>query len=363
MLGRCLVGVAAAVSVTVAVTACGGSASRPAGPAKAPGGEAAAAFLSRYVTSDGRVLRHDQGGDIVSEGQAYAMLIAESADRPEQARTIWQWTKAHLRRADGLLAFHASGTGAVLDDSPASDADTLAAYALLRYRGSGQSELHADGAGLARAVLHAETVDSGGAPVLIAGTWATGPPATVNPSYWMPGVFTALARLTGSEAWRELATTTEALLAQVTDGGRTLPPDWAQLQAGRLTPVAAPDGSAGVRYGLDAARLPLWLASSCDTPARTLAAAWWRNVLSQQDRAAAMALGLNGDPIDSSTNPVPLLAAAAAADAAGDRNRSSALRQRASAQVRAAPTYYGDAWLALDQALQHKTLDPCHESR
>jgi endoglucanase len=351
------------MTAIVGLTACGSSSSKPTTSPKVSGGDAASAFLSRYVTPDGRVLRHDQAGDIVSEGQAYGMLIAESAGRPELARTIWQWTKAHLRRTDGLLAFHATGGGDVQDDNPASDADTLAAYALLRYQGSGQTELKADGTALARAVLDHETVDAGGAPVLAAGTWALGPPATINPSYWMPGVFTALAAFTSDGAWRKMASESETLLAQVTDGGRRLPPDWAQLQGGRFTPMAAPDGSAGVRYGLDAARLPLWLASSCEGTARDLAATWWRSILSHGDNATAVALGLNGDPMDTSTHAVPLLAAASAADAAGDRNRSTALRERAAAQVRAAPTYYGDAWLALDQALQRKTIDPCREGR
>ena len=33
-------------------------------------------FLDEYVEPDGRVVRHDEGGDVVSEGQAYGMLIA-----------------------------------------------------------------------------------------------------------------------------------------------------------------------------------------------------------------------------------------------------------------------------------------------
>ena len=33
-------------------------------------------FLDAYVDPDGRVVRRDQGGDTVSEGQAYALLLA-----------------------------------------------------------------------------------------------------------------------------------------------------------------------------------------------------------------------------------------------------------------------------------------------
>src|ERR1700756_1318941 len=35
--------------------------------------QAGRTFLSHYVAADGHVVRHDQDGDTVSEGQAYAM--------------------------------------------------------------------------------------------------------------------------------------------------------------------------------------------------------------------------------------------------------------------------------------------------
>src|SRR5205085_11239489 len=41
-----------------------------------------ARFLDGYVGADGRVSRPDQGGDTVSEGQAYAMVLAVAANDP-----------------------------------------------------------------------------------------------------------------------------------------------------------------------------------------------------------------------------------------------------------------------------------------
>ncbi|HSC04008.1 MAG TPA: glycosyl hydrolase family 8, partial [Solirubrobacteraceae bacterium] len=126
--------VLAVLALSLTMTACGSShtptdtTGRPPAQARAasPSIRAAAArFLDRYVTGDGRVIRHDQGGDIVSEGQAYAMLIAEIAGRPALLRTIWSWTSTHLGRADGLFASHATGTGKVEDPHSATDADTL----------------------------------------------------------------------------------------------------------------------------------------------------------------------------------------------------------------------------------------------
>ncbi|MGP0038887.1 MAG: glycosyl hydrolase family 8, partial [Solirubrobacteraceae bacterium] len=104
----------AVLALTPIMTACGTTATThspaPAAPPAPATRAAAERFLARYVTSDGRVIRHDQGGDIVSEGQAYAMLIAEVAHRPALVRTIWSWTAAHLANSNGLIASHASGS-------------------------------------------------------------------------------------------------------------------------------------------------------------------------------------------------------------------------------------------------------------
>jgi endoglucanase len=324
---------------------------------------AADSFLDRYVTSDGRVLRRDQGGDIVSEGQAYGMLIAEMANRPSTVRDIWSWTNAHLRRRDGLLMSHTDGSGRVEDSQPAADADTLAAYALLRYSGPDQDALHNAGRQLAAAVLDGETSTVGGVPVVLAGPWAKAmSPPVANPSYWMPAVYTALARFTGDHRWNQAATAAISMVRTVTDNGQRLPTDWVQVTSQGLVPIPNPDGAEPVQYGLDAARLPMWLGTACNTDARRLAAHWWTNVLSRDDRAADLALSPTGQQINQETNPLPLLAAAAAARAAGDTAASQGLRSRADEQSRKTPTYYGDAWLALGAGLLDHTLDPCQES-
>ncbi|MGH3509471.1 MAG: glycosyl hydrolase family 8 [Nocardioidaceae bacterium] len=359
--------VCALVVLSVLASGCGGSPASTGplatGPSTTGYPAAAERFLADYVTTDGRVLRHDQGGDIVSEGQAYAMLLAEVAGRPTAVRTIWRWTAAHLQRPDGLLSYHASGSGDVEDANPATDADVLCAYALLRYRGAGEGALHRAGRRIATAVLAHESVSVRGAPVLVAGTWATAPPATVNPSYWMPGVFRALAAFTGDKRWRAAATTAVRLVAQVTADGSRLPPDWAQLSGTALVPIAAPDGSAPVQYGLDAARLPVWFGTGCTPAAHRLAARWWSGPLSSVGNRGGLALSLTGRPVNQGTNPLPVIAAAAGAAAAGQAGRSTTLRARAAVLARRTPTYYGDAWLALGDALLDDSLDPCREGR
>src|SRR4051812_2551566 len=79
-------------------------------------------FLDEYVELDGRVVRRDEGGDVVSEGQAYGMLIAVAVGDQTRFRSIWQWTKDHLRRPDGLLSWRGGGDR-VVDGQSAGGAD------------------------------------------------------------------------------------------------------------------------------------------------------------------------------------------------------------------------------------------------
>jgi hypothetical protein len=138
-----------------------------------------------------------------------------------------------------------------------------------------------------------------------------------------------------------------------------LPPDWAGIVGSRPDPIPAPSGAAAVQYGLDAARLPIWLAVDCSAGARRLAGRWWTDVLSIDDRTSAIALSLRGDVINPSTNPLPWLAGAAAAGNAGDTTAADRLRSKAAVQADKTSTYYGDAWVALGGALLDRSLALC----
>lgn len=314
-------------------------------------------FLDRYVMDDGRVLRLDQGGDIVSEGQAYGMLIAQLAGRDALAGAIWSWTDANLRRHDGLFASRALGDGTIDDPHSATDADVLLALALLRSEGPDRAPLRGEGLHVAQAVLeHEATLLADGAPLLLAGAWAKSS-GTVNPSYLMPGVFEALSHLTGDHRWITAAAAATTLIAALTDDGRRLPPDWSQLRDGGLVAVGQPGGPAGVQYGFDAARLPIWFATACSPGTRRIAAGWWRSVLSRDDRSAPQTLTLSGDTVNADAAPLPLLAGAAAATAAGEQRAASQLLVRAQDVAATWPTYYGDAWAALGPALLDRRID------
>jgi endoglucanase len=322
----------------------------------------AASFLDTYVQPDGRVNRPDQGGDTVSEGQAYGMLLAEVAGRPAAFGRIWNWTRTHMQLPSGLFAFHANAAGHILSPQAASDADLLIAWALLRYQGPDAAARHRDGKRVAAAVLaHEVTNGPDGSLVLAAGPWATGRPASLDPSYWALPALTGLSRITGNPKWQRLADGSLKLAGHLTGGGQTLPPDWAKLTAsGGLVPEPAPDGSQPqTQYGLDAQRTVAWFAASCDSRARGLAARWWA-LLRSGNRASAQALRLNGASLNPAPAPLPLVAAAAGAGAAGKSAAARRLLRQADAQQRQGPTYYGGAWVALGYALQSGALaSPC----
>ncbi len=113
-------------TLLAAAAGCGGP-----GPAP-PAQPAAAGFLAADAQPDGRVARTDQGNDTVSEGQAYGMLAAEATGDSAAFGRIWGWTRAHLQLPDGLFAYHADAAGKVISAEPASDADLLIAWVLLR---------------------------------------------------------------------------------------------------------------------------------------------------------------------------------------------------------------------------------------
>jgi endoglucanase len=341
-------------ALACALAACGGSSSSS---QQASGG-----FLSTYARSDGQVVRTDQGGDTVSEGQAYGMLVAEATGNDGEFQTVWNWTRGHLQLGDGLFAWHANAAGQVIGQQPASDADLLIAWALLRYSGSGATAMHSAGRKVAAAILaHEVTTGPGGMPLLTAGPWATGRPATLDPSYWSLPAMQGIATLTGDSEWQRLATGSVSATKALTDDGRMLPPDWAELTAsGALQPEPAPSGNEPqTQYGPDAQRTVAWFAASCDPAARTLAAQWWP-LLRPASHADALALSPNGTVLSPDKAVLPLVASASAAKAANDNSATSQLLNQAAAQQRNTPTYYGGAWEALGQdLLTTTTLSTC----
>lgn len=315
----------------------------------------ARAFLDTYVTDEGRVQRADQGGDTVSEGQAYALLLATAVGDEPLVDRVWGWTRAHLLRDDGLLSWRWAD-GEVVGDDSAADADVDAAHALVlagaRFE---RPDLHDAGVALAEAVVAHELLDTPGGPLLAAGTWAVDD-GVVNPSYASLDAFAVLQQATGDPVWEALARRSTDALRQLLAGPAVLPPDWARVQDGEIRPTSAPDGTAP-RHGFDAVRVPLRTASAC-WPFGDEVAGWLWGPLDADPAATVVGRALDGTP-QGDPHAAGLVGAAAAAAAAGD---DQAADERLEAAVRwdeDHPSYYGAALTALGWVeLTTDLLDP-----
>jgi endoglucanase len=295
-------------------------------------------FLDRYVRDDGRVVRDDQGGDTVSEGQAYALLLAVAEGDEERFARIWDWTRTHLQRPDGLLAWRWAD-GRVAGDEPATDADLDAARALHlagerfdepRYRHAAQA--------MKRAIVDGETTWAADRTVLVAGPWARTGTIVVNPSYWSPKAFQQLG-------FEKVAISSRQLTERLLESG--LPPDWARVEPFGVFPSGPPSGGDPV-YSYDAVRTPIRLAESCDPTDRELAARMWGKL---RDDPGAARRGLDGTPATDEEHPAAYAGAAATAWAAGDRDAARDLLDRAQELDAEHPTYYGSAWIELTRAM------------
>jgi endoglucanase len=321
----------AAFLVAVAV---GYAALDPGGDRREAARAAAERFFDGYMGQDGRVTRHDQGGDTVSEGQAYAMLLAVAIGDRKRFEVVWKWTREHLQGSDGLLAWRWQD-GRVVDAEPAADADLDAARALLlAARRFGRPGYERAGRALGEAIRTGMTDGD----VLLAGRWAHDG-RIVNPSYFSPRAFDVLG-------WSDLEAGGRRVLGALR---APLPPDWARLRGDGAAPTGPPGRGEPPAYGYDALRLPVRLAESCSAPDRDLAARAWPPLRGRDPLPAV--LELDGSARGTGSHPAALAGAAGAARAAGDADAARALLDRAGELERRRPSYYGAAWVALGRVM------------
>ena len=308
-------------------------------------GELRTAFLDRYVR-DGRVVRTDQGGDTVSEGQAYGLLIAYAEGDRERFGDIWSWTRRHLLTDDDLLAWRWTPGDGVADEQSASDADLDAARALV-LAGEEWDEPRYTAAvkRMAAAILEHETATTDLGTILLPGPWAAQEPYRYDASYASPAAFRVLAEATGDDRWNALVEGSRAVTAAVLDESE-LPSDWSQVHAdGSVDPMPATGGDGRVLYGWDAMRMPLRYAEGCSADDRALAGSIAPTLRRTTQLAAQLDLG--GTAVTGDTSPLAYVARAASEQAAGASAAASADLRRADRTAATTPTYYGDAWAAL----------------
>jgi endoglucanase len=311
------------------------------------------------VDPAGAVIRRDQGGDVVSEGQGYALLLAYAVGNHQLFATIWDWTRDHLQQEDGLFAYHWR-SGQVLDSQPAADADTQIAWALVLAGDAWSVSSYTTAARrVASAIAEKEIgYDDEGNPTLAAGPWALaeGQALQVEPGYWTFPADAALAELTGDRRWEQLASADAAHLAAITEDGADLAPDWATLGNGTAPePAAAPQTSAPPAAGQDGLRAFLWTA--CTPSTHPIARRWWRAIASTAE-LGPLTRSLDGAPGATGPSALSFVAAAAVAQVAGEDDRTAALLRLADRTASEHSTYYGDAWNALGHVLLTTDLIP-----
>ncbi|HVY09921.1 MAG TPA: glycosyl hydrolase family 8 [Mycobacteriales bacterium] len=350
---------AAAAAVALVATLCLGGCGSSDGAAQPQQAQLdARGFFQDYVTAEGAVVRHDQGGDVVSEGQGYAMLLAFALDDPQRFAKVWAWTRANLQRPDGLFAYHWQD-GAVVDATPAADADTQIAWALsLAGHAWSLPDDTAAARRIAEAVAESEIgYDAHGHPTLAAGPWAIAPghPVQVEPGYWTFPAYAALAKLTGDHRWQALTAADASHLSAVSGQGSALPPDWATVGRG-AEPASAPQTGTAPASGQDGLRAIVWAA--CLPATHDLVTRWWRT-LAPTARVGPLTRSLEGAPVSEGPSPLSLVAAASAAEVAGDTKTAGSLLALARHTAAEHSTYYGDAWAALGQLLLSGRLPGC----
>ena len=222
------------------------------------------AWKTVHVSSSGRVIDRLQDNVSHSEGQGYALVIAEALGDRDGFELILDWTMANLavRPGDSLLAWrwHPAGGGRVTDPNNASDGDLFAAWALVRagrrfreprWREAGR----AIAADLVRHCLRPHPGRRDGALLLLPGAagFETPEGLVVNPAYYMLRAMADLADEAEQPPLRRCADDGADLLTALARKG--LVPDWTLVGPSGLGPAPGKSDT----FGYEAMRVPLYL--------------------------------------------------------------------------------------------------------
>ena len=179
------------------------------------------------------------------------------------------------------------------------------------------------------------------------------PPYIVNPGYFSPRAEWELYKASADRRWTDI-TRTQRVLGWQLIGTGMLPPDWATVsEAGHAVPTEPVTGGP-IRFGLDAARLPVRFAESCDQEDRALAGAM-RPVLTAPGEVPAVR-NLDGSAAGNWQHPVALVAAAATEQGAGNPDGAVERLDAAAQLEQRSPSYYGAAWVALGRIMLTTSL-------
>lgn len=220
-------------------------------------------YSARFIDpATGRVF--DPNGDqhTTSEGQAYALFFALTANDRATFNRVLAWTQFNL--AQGDLATHLpswlwgknkSDQWAILDANSAADADTWIAYSLLEagriWNSPGDTNM---GRAMLSLIAKSEVANLPGfGPMLLPGAsgFQYGNTWTLNPSYLPMFLFERFAAIDPAGPWRQIALGIPRLLQQSARHGYAM--DWVKYFPGDgFYPAVKPDPAAQVISTTDA---------------------------------------------------------------------------------------------------------------
>jgi endo-1,4-beta-D-glucanase Y len=216
-------------------------------------------YRHAYIRDDGRVVDDGQQGISHSEGQGYAMILAEAADDRATFDRVWSWTHSHLQvRQDALLAWKWDPEiDGVVDMNNATDGDLLVVWALLRAARRWEiPAYHSEAREIAQDIQSQLIVETSSGPVLLPGVsgFIHDGAVTINLSYWIFPALTELAGLEPDGPWAALKKSGLTLLDVARFGEQALPADWLVM-----SDPPAPSPLFPNRFGFEALRIPLYV--------------------------------------------------------------------------------------------------------
>ncbi len=222
-------------------------------------------YAARFMTSEGRVVDHANGDISHSEGQGYAMLLAERVGDRDRFDRLWRWTQSNLYVGDSSPAawrWDPKSLPHITDDNNATDGDLMIAWVLTEAAAKWQRPMYVEAARrIEAAIANTVIISKQFGPLLMparkgfaAGEQVDGP--VINLSYWIFPALDAMQRLSPTGNWAAVASAGELLISAAHFGPRALPSNWVSVVGNTPTP-ARPFPPL---FGYDAVRVPLYAA-------------------------------------------------------------------------------------------------------
>jgi len=231
-----------------------------------------AAYKSRFLKPDGRIV--DTGNKDIShtEGQGWSMMLAYVNNDRETFDKIWTWTDKNMSRDDVRLfswRWDPNSDPHITDKNNATDGDLMIAWSLMlagqRWDNPGYLETSEK---IREAIATNLIVEFAGRTLLLPGIdgFQQEKFVVVNPSYQIFPAFEAFHTVDPKGQWKALIAQSLTLIKDARFGEYGLVPDWLSVSAeGRLAPAK----EWPPRFGYNAVRVPLYLVwGNVETPSR-----------------------------------------------------------------------------------------------